>query len=147
MPLSLAAFITSTSTLFGLIGAPLGGFMASRIGDMKWLQISLLSAFTLLAVSFQVNSNSLFMVLYLLYGFSGTMGMAARSALMAKLTPRSQRGLGYALFFLPGSIIGAISPVVAGFLAGIVGFQSIFNLAVAINFSSLAILRFTVKVD
>jgi MFS family permease len=147
MPLSLAAFITSTGTLFGLIGAPLGGFMASRVGDMKWLQISLLSAFTLLAVSFQVPGNSLFMVFYLLYGFSGTLGMAARSALMAKLTPRSQRGLGYALFFLPGSIIGAVSPVVAGFLAGIVGFQSIFNLAVLINFSALAILRFTVKVE
>lgn len=147
MPLSLAAFITSTSTLFGLIGAPLGGFMASRVGDMKWLQISLLSAFTLLAASFQVPSNSFFMILYLMYGFSGTMGMAARSALMAKLTPRSQRGLGYALFFLPGSIIGAVSPVVAGFLADIIGFQSIFNLAVVINFMSLAILRFTVKVE
>jgi MFS family permease len=147
MPLSLAAFITSTSTLFGLIGAPLGGFMASRVGDMKWLQISLLSAFTLLAVSFQVHSNIIFIVFYLLYGFSGTMGMAARSALMAKLTPRRQRGLGYALFFLPGSIIGAFSPVVAGFLASIVGFQSIFNLAVVINFLSLAILRFTVKVE
>jgi MFS family permease len=147
MSLSIAAFLTSTSTLSGLIAAPLGGFMASRLGDMKWLQISLLSAFTLLAVSFQVRSNMLFMILYILYGFSGTMGMAARSAIMAKLTPRRQRGLGYALFFLPGSIIGAVAPVVAGFLAGIIGFQSIFNIAIVINYTALAILRFTVKVE
>jgi MFS family permease len=147
MPLSLAAFITSTNTLTGLIAAPLGGLMASRVGDMKWLQVSLLSAFTLLALSFQVQNNTLFMVLYILYGFSGTLGMAARSALMAKLTPRKQRGLGYALFFLPGSIIGAVAPVVAGVLAGIIGFQSIFNIAIIINFTALATLRFKVHVE
>jgi MFS family permease len=147
MPLSLAAFITSTNTLSGLFGAPLGGLMASRVGDMKWLQVSLLSAFSLLALSFQVQNNTLFMILYILYGFSGTLGMAARSALMAKLTPRRQRGLGYALFFLPGSIIGAVAPVIAGVLAGILGFQSIFNIAIIINFTALATLRFTVDIE
>lgn len=147
MSLSIAAFITSTNTLTGLIAAPIGGVMASRLGEMKWLQISLLSAFSLLAVSFQVPNNTLFIFLYILYGFAGTLGMAARSALMAKLTPRNHRGLGYALFFLPGSIIGAVAPVVAGFLAGIIGFQSIFNIAVIINFFALATLRFTVKVE
>ena len=73
--------------------------------------------------------------------------MAGRSAIMAKLTPRNQRGLGYALFFLPGSIIGAFAPVVAGYLAELLGFQSIFNIAVVINFLALSVLKFAVKVD
>ena len=66
---------------------------------------------------------------------------------MARLTPRKQRGLGYALFFMPGSVIGAITPVVAGYLAELMGFRSIFNIAVVVNFIGLAILRFGVKIE
>jgi MFS family permease len=73
--------------------------------------------------------------------------MAGRSAIMARLTPRKQRGLGYALFFLPGSIIGAVAPIVAGYLADLLGFQSIFNIAIVVNFLALGVLKFAVKVD
>ncbi|MFC1802381.1 MFS transporter [Thermoproteota archaeon] len=147
MGLALAAFLTSTKTLTGLIAAPIGGYMASRIGDMKWLQLSLLGAFSLLAISFQIPDNTVFMLLYIAYGFFTILGMAGRNAIMAKLTPRKQRGLGYALFFLPDSIIGVIAPITAGYLADLMGFQNIFNIAVVLNFIALAILRFTVKVD
>jgi MFS family permease len=87
------------------------------------------------------------MALYVLYGFGNTLGMASRSAIMAKLTPSKQRGLGYALFFLPGSIIGAVAPVAAGYVADLMGFQTIFNFAVVVNFVALGILKFAVKVD
>ena len=73
--------------------------------------------------------------------------MAGKNAIIAKLTPSKQRGLGYALFFLPGSIIGAITPVAAGYVADMMGFQTIFNFAVVVNFLALGLLRFTVKVD
>jgi len=147
MSLTVATFITSTNTLTGLIAAPLGGYLAARFGEKKWLQTSLLGAFTVLAIAFQVPNNTLFMALYVLYGFGNTLGMAGRSAIMAKLTPSKQRGLGYSLFFLPGSIIGAITPVAAGYVADLMGFQTIFNFAVVVNFVALGILRFAVKVD
>ncbi len=147
MSLTVATFIQSTNTLSGLIAAPIGGYLASRFGEKRWLQASLLGAFSVLAVAFQVPNNTLFMALYVLYGFGNTLGMASRSAIMAKLTPSKQRGLGYALFFLPGSIIGAITPVVAGYVADLMGFQTIFNVAVVVNFVALGILKFAVKVD
>ena len=108
MDIALASFISSATTLTGLIAAPIGGYMAARHGDKRWLQGVLLAAFTLLALSLNIPSNTAFTALYVAYGFTSTLGMAPRSAIMAKLTPRRQRGLGYALFFLPGSIIGAI---------------------------------------
>ena len=147
MSLTVATFVTSTNTLTGLIAAPMGGYLAARFGEKKWLQTSLLGAFTVLALAFQIPNNTLFMALYVLYGFGNTLGMAGRSAIMAKLTPSKQRGLGYALFFLPGSIIGAITPVAAGYVADIMGFQTIFNFAVVVNFVALGILWLVVKVD
>ncbi len=147
MSLTVATFIASTNTLTGMIAAPLGGYLAARFGEKKWLQASLLGAFTVLAIAFQVPNNTLFMVLYVLYGFGNTLGMAGKNAIIAKLTPSKQRGLGYALFFLPGSIIGAITPVVGGYVADMMGFQTIFNFAVVVNFVALGLLRFTVNVD
>ncbi|MFP3951431.1 MAG: MFS transporter [Candidatus Bathyarchaeia archaeon] len=147
MQIALASFLSSATTLTGLIAAPTGGYMASRFGDKRWLQVSLLVAFIFLTLSFNLPGNTLFIVFYILYGFTNTLGMAPRSALMAKLTPRKQRGLGYALFFLPGSIVGAISPLIAGYLAESIGFGNLFNIAIGINFLALAILRFTVKIE
>ncbi len=147
MSLTVSTFLQSTNTLTGLIAAPMGGYLAARFGEKRWLQTSLLGAFTILAVAFQMPNNTLFMALYILYGVGNTLGMAGRSAIMAKLTPSKQRGLGYALFFLPGSIIGAIAPVAAGYVADLMGFQTIFNFAVVVNFVALGILRFAVKVD
>ena len=147
MSLTVSTFLQSTNTLTGLVFAPIGGYLAAKYGDKQWLQVSLLAAFTVLAVAFQIPNNSLFMGLYVLYGVGNTLGMAGRSAIMARLTPSGQRGLGYALFFLPGSIIGAIAPFVAGYVADIMGFQTIFNVAVVVNFVALGILKFAVKVD
>lgn len=147
MSLTVSTFLQSTNTLTGLIAAPIGGYLASRFGDKQWLEISLLGAFTVLALAFQIPNNDLFMSFYVLYGVGNTLGMAGRSAIMAKLTPSGQRGLGFALFFLPGSIIGAVTPVVAGYVADMMGFQTIFNVAVVVNFVALGILKFAVKVE
>ncbi|MBD3207707.1 MFS transporter [Candidatus Bathyarchaeota archaeon] len=147
MDIALASFMSSATTLTGMIAAPTGGYMGSKFGDKRWLQISLFIAYIFLALSFNLPGNKLFILFYVLYGFTNTLGMAPRNALMAKLTPRRQRGLGYALMFLPGSIVGAIAPVVAGYLGGVIGLGNIFNIAIVINFGALLLLRFGVKVE
>jgi len=147
MEIALASFLASSTNLTGLIAAPAGGYLASKFGDKRWLQVSIFIAYSFLALCFNIPGNTAFIIFYVLYGFSNTLGMAPRNSLIAQLTPRKQRGLGYALLFLPGSIVGAIAPVVAGYLAEIIGFGSIFNIAVGVNFLSLAILHFMVKVE
>jgi len=147
MTIAAAGLISSTTTLTGIIAAPIGGIIAARLGDKRWLETSLLAALILLGLSFNSPSNTLFTLLYVTYGFFGTLGMAPRNSIMATLTPRRQRGLGYSLFFLPGSIVGAIAPIIAGTLAQNLGYTTIFNLALAINFLALAVLKFAVKIE
>jgi MFS family permease len=146
MNLAIASFISSATTLSGLFAAPIGGYIASRLGDMKWLQSSLLISFSFLGLAFNISNNVVFIGFYILYGFFGTLGMAPRNSIIAKLTPRNQRGLGFAIFFLPGSIVGAFTPVAAGYFAEIIGLGNIFTIAIIINFLSLGILKFFVKI-
>ncbi|RLI32693.1 hypothetical protein DRO56_03130, partial [Candidatus Bathyarchaeota archaeon] len=71
---------------------------------------------------------------------------AANSSIIAELTPTSRRGMGYALFFLPSSIVGSIAPMIGGFLADWMGLSSLFPLSIAIILASLLLLKFGVKV-
>jgi len=140
-----ASLVLGGNYLMGLIAAPLGGFLAARYGEKKWLQVVLSLSYISLAVALFVPNTSLFIVLYLLNGFFNFLGMAANSSIMASLSPSRQRGLGYALFFLPGSIMGAVAPIVAAFIAEVYGLTSIFYASIVIFFIGLAVLRFGVK--
>jgi MFS family permease len=140
-----ASLVLGGNYLMGLIAAPLGGFLAARYGEKKWLQVVLSLSYISLAVALFVPNTSLFIVLYLLNGFFNFLGMAANSSIMASLSPSRQRGLGYALFFLPGSIMGAVAPILAAFIAEVYGLTSIFYASIVIFFIGLAVLRFGVK--
>jgi MFS family permease len=147
LDIALASFISSGSMLLGFIAAPVGGFMAARFGEKKWILATFSLGCLLLAISIFVPSSSVFAILYIGYGFCNTLGMAGRSSIMALLSPRGQRGLGYALFFLPGSIVGAIAPIIAGYIAQNFGFNIIFYLSLGIYALAIGILRFLVKVE
>ncbi len=145
--LALASLIASGTMLFGFIAAPIGGFMAARFGEKKWILGTFSLGCILLAISIFVPSATMFAILYIGYGICNTLGMAGRSSIMAMLSPKGQRGLGYALFFLPGSVMGAIAPIIAGYIAQTYGFNTIFYLSLAVYALALGVLRFLVKVE
>ena len=147
MGLAAASFIASGTMLLGFLAAPIGGFMAARFGEKKWILASFSLGSLLLAASIFSRNVTIFAIFYIGYGFCNTLGMAARSSIMAMLSPSGQRGLGYALFFLPGSIMGAVAPVVAGFVAENYGFTTIFYISLGIYVVALGILKFMVRID
>jgi len=144
---SASSFFIGSNALMGMIAAPLGGFLASRYGEKQWLLAVLALSSTCFGLGFLVPNTAAFIALYLAYGFFSFLGMAANSAIMAKLSPGRQRGLGYALFFLPGSIMAAVAPMIAATLAETFTLTSVFFASTAIFFVALGVLNFGVKVQ
>jgi MFS family permease len=144
---SLSSFYIGSNSITGIIAAPVGGFLAAKYGDKRWLLAVLTLSATCFGLAFMIPNTTAFVVLYLAYGFFNFLGMAANSAIMAKLTPSKQRGLGYALFFLPGSIMGAVAPMIAASIADTFTLTSIFYASTVILFIGLGVLRFGVKVQ
>jgi DHA2 family multidrug resistance protein len=142
----LASLIIGSSSLMGIIAAPAGGFLATRYGEKRWLLTVLTVSYASFGLAFVLPGTAAFVILYLAHGFCNALGMAANSALMAKLTPSNQRGLGYALFFLPGSIMGTVAPVIAGFIAETFSLTSVFYVSAATFFVSLGVLRVGVRI-
>ncbi len=143
---SLANIIYGGNTLMGLIAAPLGGALASRFGEKRWLIGVLILSYICLGLAFLVPNTIAFTTLYLISGFFNFLGMAANSSIVAKLSPSSQRGLGYALFFLPGSLMGAVAPVLAAFIGEVFGLSSIFYASIVVYAAGLFVLWFGVKI-
>ena len=142
---SLTNIIYGSNTLMGLVAAPLGGAIATRFGEKRWLTGVLIISYICLGLGFVIPNTTAFIVLYLLSGFFNFLGMAANSSIVAKLSPSNQRGLGYALFFLPGSAMGAIAPVIAAFIGEAFGLGSIFYASIAVYVIGLLVLHFGVK--
>ncbi len=147
LTLALASFIFSSRQLSGLVAAPVGGFMASRYGEKKWLIYTSAVGYACFGLSLFTGNLALFIALFMLYGFFNTVNMASRTSILARLIPKRSRGLGYSLFFLPTSIIGAVAPAVAGWIAELYGFEVVFYISIAAYALAWLIMRFFVKVD
>jgi MFS family permease len=145
--LGFVGVLYGISRLLGLVASPLGGLFASRFGEKRWAILSLFTSYTCFLLAFLTDNIILFMIFYLSHSFCGTLGMTATSAITAILSPRKQRGLGFALSFLPGSIVRAIGPVVAAFIADSLGMYSIFMTSTMVYFIGLSILQFGVRIE
>jgi MFS family permease len=145
--LTLTGLIIGSSFLMGIIAAPVGGVFAARVGEKKWTTATLLISYSCFSLAFFIPGTIPFIILYLGYGFFNLLSMAANSAIMAKLSPSKQRGLGFALYFLPGSIMGAIAPMIAAYIADIFGIFPVFLASMSVFSLAWLLLVFGVKVD
>lgn len=147
MDVTLAGLIFGASSLMGIVAAPWGGILASKYGEKRWVVTTAIIAYTSFALAFIVPGNIAFTIFYLGYGFFNLFSMAANSAITAKLSPSKQRGLGFALYFLPGSIMGAIGPMVAAYIADLMGIYWVFMASVSVFVLAWLIFVIGVKVD
>jgi len=139
--------LTSANTLMGLVAAPLGGFLAAKYGEKRWTVWTLIASYTCYSLAYILPGNTTFIIFYIASGLFNFLSMAANSAIMAKLSPSKQRGLGFALYFLPGSVMGAIAPIIAAFIADTFGMYNVFMACIGVYFLAVAVLQFGVKVE
>jgi MFS family permease len=140
-----AGLIYGMATLTGVAAAPLGGYLSDRFGDKRWLMTALGVYAILLFLSSLTANITLFTLLYWSSGFFSTSSMGAASSIIARSIPSDHRGLGFALYFLPGSIVGIIAPLIGAAIADTFGLWSIFPLAIALIGVGFLLLKYGVS--
>ena len=145
MSASQASFYIGLNTLMGIVAAPLGGFLAGRLGEKRWLMLVLGLATISFGLAIALPSNTAFVIFYLAFGFLTFLGMAANAAIMARLSPGKQRGMAFALYFLPGSVMGALAPLAAAAIADTWSLVGVFVVVTITFFLSLLVLQFGVR--
>jgi len=137
----IASFIMGLMSLAGIIAAPLGGLFADRLGEKKWLTLTFSTSVLALVGFMNAGTIEQLFLLAIVYGYLVYSGMAATAALVSYFTPTARRGLGYALFFLPSYLVGAVAPVIATSVAESYGMLSSFTLSVMLLFGGIVLLQ------
>ncbi|MBD3205612.1 MFS transporter [Candidatus Bathyarchaeota archaeon] len=133
------------SSLIGIVASPLGGELASRIGEKPWYVGTLLGSYILFALAFLAKGFWSFFLLYIGSRFFGILGMPANMTLTARFSPRRQRGVGFALSSIPMNVAMPVAALVAAYIADNYGLYPIFMTTAVIYFISLGILQFGVR--
>lgn len=139
------ALMFGISGILGLVASPIGGVLASRFGEKRWVIACFLFSSTFFLSAFYINGTYAFMVMYLIYRLFGIMAMPGQAAITSRLSPPSQMGMGFALTFMPSSVTGILAPVIAAWILDSYGYLPMFITATAIMFSSIGIFALAVK--
>ena len=136
------------SSLMGIVASPLGGELASKFGEKRWLVATLFVSYTCFMLAIVLKGFWPFMLFYLAQRFFGLLGMPANMTITSRLSPSKQRGVGFALSSIPENVIKPLAAIVAAYMADYLGlYYPIFLATAMIYFVGLAVLQFGVKLD
>jgi MFS family permease len=112
-----AGIALSAYGLGALVSAPVGGYLADRLGRRNTIALSMfLSAAAMLGLS-QAHELALIVALAALAGFTSELYRPAAAALLADLSPAGHRVPAFAMNRLAVNLGFAAGPAVGGFLA------------------------------
>ena len=145
--ISQIGLMLGVSSLMGIVASPLGGELASRFGDKRWLVGTLFASYACFALAILLKGFWPFMLFYLAQRFFGILGMPANMTITSRLSPPRQRGVGFALSSIPENVIMPLASMVAALMAESHGLYPIFLATAAIYFIGLTVLQFGVRID
>ncbi len=145
--ISQIGIMLGVSSLMGIIASPLGGELASRFGEKRWLVGTLFASYTCFMFAIALKGFWPFMLFYLAQRFFGILGMPANMTLTSRLSPPKQRGLGFALSSIPENVIRPLASIIAAYIADYYGLYPIFIATVVIYYLGLGVLQLGVKMD
>ena len=145
--ISQIGMMLGVSSLMGIIASPLGGELASRFGEKRWLVWTLFASYTCFMLAIVLKGFWPFMLFYLAQRFFGILGMPANMTLTSRLSPPRQRGIGFALSSIPENVIRPVASIVAAYIADYYGLYPIFIATAVIYYLGLGVLQLGVKMD
>ncbi|MEM2921790.1 MAG: MFS transporter [Candidatus Bathyarchaeia archaeon] len=145
IPLDYASILFGSISLMGILAAPIGGIVADKVGERTVLFITYSGQAAALAGIVMSRSLLLLMLFVVIYGFTEFLAMAPMSSLVAQFTPRERRGIAYAAYFLPSTLIGAAAPVVGAFIINRLGVTHVFMLSICLFLLAALVVRVIVR--
>jgi predicted MFS family arabinose efflux permease len=142
LPESTASLVFSIGPVVGIFGSLAGGYFAERDRAKKVLSWTIWGcALSILGLSF-FSHIYLAVFAYVLYAFFNYAAWSPMNAAVAGLTPLSDRGLGYSVYFFIEGLVASATPTLAAGLIQLTNVWFIFPMSAAFFLVSLFILLF-----
>ena len=112
---STASLIFGLGPFMGIVGSLAGGYMTERTGAKKALSWAVLGCVVSLSILSLMTHVYLLVLVYLVYALFGNSLWSPMNTIVAAITPESERGLSYSIYFFTEGLIASFTPtLVAG---------------------------------
>jgi len=137
-----ASLIFSLGPFVGIIGSIGGGYLGERMGAKKALGWAILGCAISLLVLSLTSQLYLLTLIYLFYSFFNSALWSPMNAIVANVTPETERGMSYSVYFFTEGLIASITPTVAAGVIELTDVWFIFPFSVVFLITSVIILKF-----
>jgi len=140
--MSIASLIFGLGPFIGIFGSLGGGYLTEKTGAMKtlnWTVFGCVLSLSVLSIMTQVYS---IVLVYIVYAFFSNSIWSPVNTIIAAISPKSEIGLSYSIFFLTEGLIASLTPPL---VAGVIGLSEVwivFPLSVSVMIVGLIIFQF-----
>jgi len=139
---AVASFIFGLGPFIGIVGSVGGGYLCERIGAKNAFSlVTLGGAISLFALSL-MSQLHLLVIIYLLYSFFGSAVWSPINTIVANITPLTERGLGYSVYFFMEGLLASVTPTLAAGVIELTDVWFVFPLSVIFLMASVIVLQF-----
>ncbi len=108
-----ASLIFGLGPFMGIVGSLGGGYLTERAGAKKALSWGVLGCVLSLSILSLMTQVYLLVLVYLVYAFFSNCLWSPMNTIVAAITPESERGLSYSIYFLTEGLIASFTPTLA----------------------------------
>ena len=139
---STASLIFGLGPFIGIVGSLGGGYLGAKTGAKKTLSWAIFGCAISLSILAFMSQLYLLIPVYLLYAFFSNAVWSPMNTIVANVTPETQRGLGYSVYFFSEGLMGSVAPTLAAGVIELSDVWYIFPFSIIFLVVSLVILQF-----
>jgi len=142
---STASLIFGLGPFMGIVGSLAGGYMTERTGAKKALSWAVLGCVVSLSILSLMTHVYLLVLVYLVYALFGNSLWSPMNTIVAAITPESERGLSYSIYFFTEGLIASFTPTLVAGVIELSDVWFIFPFSIIFMIMGLIILQFLPK--
>jgi MFS family permease len=126
----------------GIVGSLSGGYLGERIGAKKALNYAIIGCAISLFILSLASQLYFLALIYILYSFFNNAVWSPINSLVADMTPITERGLSFSVYFFTEGLIGSIAPILAAGVIELSDVWFVFPFSIVFFVACLVILQF-----
>ena len=139
---STASLIFGLGSFMGIVGSLSGGYLGERIGAKKALNYAIIGCAISLFILSLASQLYFLALIYILYSFFNNAVWSPINSLVADMTPITERGLSFSVYFFTEGLIDSIAPTLAAGVIELSDVWFVFPFSIVFFVACLVILQF-----
>ena len=139
---STASLIFGLGPFMGIVGSLSGGYLGERIGAKKALNYAIIGCAISLFILSLTSQLYFLALIYILYSFFNNAVWSPINSLVADMTPITERGLSFSVYFFTEGLIGSIAPTLTAGVIELSDVWFVFPFSIIFFVACLVILQF-----